>query len=100
MLTNDKKSEVSSQLGPPKPMEFGASSTPGVSHIPNRISAAAIKSANEILLHKRNAKRKGKTSETSSSPAQVALTKLKSFRSDLVNDLKKMSNLNAGAASA
>ena len=50
VLTNDKKSEVSSQLGPPKPMKFGASSTPvsqGVHRIPNSISAAIVKLAND-----------------------------------------------------
>ena len=61
----------------------GASASGGSAgnRVPNSISAAAVKSANEILMHERNANSKGKTNS--------ALAQLKTLRDGLAKDLKK-----------
>ena len=60
----------------------GASTSGGAGNrVPNSISAAAVKSANEILMQERNANSKGKTNS--------ALAQLKTLRDGLAKELKK-----------
>ena len=59
-LTNDKKSEVSSRLGPPKPMKFGASSSP--------VSTSPLNVQDSIKKNTIFARLADKTKESSISP--------------------------------
>jgi calcineurin-binding protein cabin-1 len=83
------------KVGSKKKSAAGAgASSGGASRAPSAISAAAVKTANEILMHERNANSKGKTNAVSNS----ARDQLKSFRSVLAKDIKKPSNSTAAAA--
>jgi len=68
-VTNDKKSEVSSRLGPPKPMKFGASSSP-VNASPANVPDSNKKSAIFARLA-------DKTKESSTSPLTKIHPKIK-----------------------
>ena len=83
------------KVGSKKKSAAGAgASSGGASRAPSAISAAAVKTANEILMHERNANSKGKTNAVSNS----ARDQLKSFRSVLAKDIKKPSNSTAASA--
>ena len=83
------------KVGSKKKSAAGAgASSGGASRAPSAISAAAVKTANEILMHERNANSKGKTNAVSNS----ARDQLKSFRSVLAKDIKKPSNSTAAAS--